>query len=400
MPDPGPAPAREDQDGAGAEVRAGAPLAAGVTREGGAPPEGAAPEGAAPEGAAPGGVVVPAARGSYRALPSGARGWRRWGRRVLPVVVTVGVLAVAPQVYDNIAFLTTLAVYMVLAEGINVIYGYTGYLPFGYVGFFGAGAYGASLSVVDWHFPGLVALVFGGLVAGIFGLVLAPLLRLSGAYFALASLAASQVMYYVVSNEPWTYGESGMSLPAVLSSDQTYVVAVALAGLAALVVVFVRDSHFGLSLRAVRADPVSAAMAGIDVVRARTSAWLISAVLAGLAGGIWAVMTAAFYAQTPFDLTLSVYAIVFALFGGVRTVLGPVLGALALYSLYQYIGVSNPQYFELVYGLLIFALILFLPGGFFSLVGGPGDRPPWWERFIERVLHRSSSSRARRLGGA
>ena len=345
--------------------------------------------------------MAPAARGAYHALPSGARGWeRRWGRRVLPVVVSVGVLAVAPQVYDNIAFLTTLAVYMVLAEGINVIYGYTGYLPFGYVGFFGAGAYGASLSVVDWHFPGLVALLFGGLVAGVFGLVLAPLLRLSGAYFALATLAASQVMYYVVSNEPWTYGESGMSLPAVLSSDQTYVVAVALAGLAALVVVFVRDSHFGLSLRAVRADPVSAAMAGIDVVRARTSAWLISAVLAGLAGGVWAIMTAAFYAQTPFDLTVSVYAIVFALFGGVRTVLGPVLGALALYSLYQYIGVSNPQYFELVYGLLIFALILFLPGGLFSLVGGPGDRPAWWERFVGRVLRRRSSSQARRLGGA
>lgn len=330
--------------------------------------------------------------------PSGRR--RRWAGRAGPVVVTVAILSLAPRVYDNIAFLTTLAVYVVLAEGINVIYGYTGYLPFGYVGFFGAGVYGASLSVVYWHFPGLVALLFGGFVAGVFSLVLAPLLRLSGAYFALATLAASQVMYYIVANEQWTFGESGMSLPAVLSSDQTYVAAVTLAGVAALVVVFIRDSHFGLSLRAVRSDPVSAAMAGVDVVRARTSAWLVSAVLAGLAGGIWAILTAAFYAESPFDLTVSVYAIVFALFGGVRTVLGPVLGSVALYSLYQYIGVSNPQYFELIYGLLIFALVLFLPGGLFSLVAGPGDRPAWWERFVERFLHHGPSHPAERLGGA
>lgn len=316
------------------------------------------------------------------------------------MVVTVAILSLAPWVYDNIAFLTTLAVYVVLAEGINVIYGYTGYLPFGYVGFFGAGVYGASLSVVYWHFPGLVALLFGGFVAGVFSLVLAPLLRLSGAYFALATLAASQVMYYIVANEQWTFGESGMSLPAVLSSDQTYVAAVTLAGVAALVVVFIRDSHFGLSLRAVRSDPVSAAMAGVDVVRARTSAWLVSAVLAGLAGGIWAILTAAFYAESPFDLTVSVYAIVFALFGGVRTVLGPVLGSVALYSLYQYIGVSNPQYFELIYGLLIFGLVLFLPGGLFSLVAGPGDRPAWWERFVERFLHHGPSHPAERFGGA
>lgn len=330
-----------------------------------------------------------------------ARTWQEhWPRRAAPVVLTVAILSVAPQVYDNIAFLTTLAVYVALAEGINIIYGYTGYLPFGYVGFFGAGAYGASLSVVYWHIPGLVGLLFGGAIAGLFGLVLAPLLRLSGAYFALATLAASQVLYYVVSNEQWTYGESGMSLPAVLSSDQTYVVAVALAGMATAVVVLIRHSHFGLSLRAVRSDPVSAAVAGVDVIRARTAAWLISAVLAGLAGGVWAIMTAAFYAETPFDLTISVYAIVFALFGGVRTVFGPVLGAVGLYSLYQYIGVSNPQYFELIYGLLIFALVLFLPGGLFSLVGGPGDRPVWWERFIERVPHRGSPYQPRRFGGA
>jgi hypothetical protein len=126
-------------------------------------------------------------------------------------------------------------------------------------------------------------------------------------------------------------------------------------------------------------------------------AWFISAALAGLAGAVWAIMTAAFYAESPFALTISVYAIVFALFGGVRTVLGPVFGAVVLYSLYQYIGISNPQYFELVYGVLIVALVLFLPGGLSSLVGHPGNRPSWWKAIGPRaaLVTTASTSAAR-----
>lgn len=305
-------------------------------------------------------------------------------RRVLPVLVVVAVLAAAPQAYSNFSFLTTMVVYVVLAEGVNVIYGYTGYLPFGYVGFFGAGAYGAALTVSYWHVPGLAAIAIGGVLAALLGLLLSPLLRLSGAYFALATLAASQALYYIVVNEQWTFGESGTSLPLLFTTDQLYTVAVVIAAISVAVVVYVRESHFGLSLRGIRSDPVSAAMAGVDVVRTRTLAWLISATLAGLAGAVWAIMTSAFYADSPFDLQVSVYAIVFALFGGVRTVLGPVVGAVLLYSIYQYIGVSNPQGFELVYGLLLVVLVLFLPGGLSSIPGQLRKGPAWLRRAAGR----------------
>ncbi len=314
--------------------------------------------------------------------------WGRWIRRLAPIVLAPTLLGFAPHLYNNLSFLTTMVVYVVLAEGVNVLYGYTGYLPFGYVGFFGAGAYGAALSISYWHVSGFAALAIGGLAAALIGLVLSPLLRLSGAYFALATLAASQVIYYIVANEPWTYGESGTSLPEIFNANQAYFVALGIMTLAIAVTVFIRESHFGLSLRAIRSDPVSAAMAGINVVKARTLAWFISAALAGLAGAIWAIMTAAFYAESPFDLTISVYAIVFALFGGVRTVLGPVVGAVVLYTLYQYIGISNPQYFELVYGVLIILLVLFLPGGLSSLIGHSGNRPRWL-RFVTSRVNRA-----------
>lgn len=310
------------------------------------------------------------------ALPS----WRKWGRRAAPVVVIPVLLAFAPHVYSNQLFLTNLVVYLVLAQGVNLIYGYTGYLPFGYVGFFGVGAYGAALSVSFLHASGAEAVLLGGVAAMLIGLLLSPLLRLSGAYFALASLAASQALYYLVSSPSLTSvtnGPYGTNLAAIFDNGQAYLVGLIVLAIALAVLVWVRESHFGLSLRAIRSDPVSAAMAGVDVVRARTAAWLISATLAGLAGAVFAWVTSVFYPETVFDLSISVFAIVFALFGGVSTLYGPVVGAVVLYSLYQYIGVSQPQYFQLVYGLLIIVLVLFLPGGLSSLVGRSGEAPRW-----------------------
>ncbi len=316
--------------------------------------------------------------------PPARRAAARWSGRIVPLVVVGAVLAAGPSLYNNLAFLTTLTIYILLAQGVNIVYGFTGYLPFGFVGFFGAGIYGSSLAIVYWHVGGYAAIGLGALTSVVAAVIVSPLLRLSGAYFALATLAASQALYFIVANESWTFGESGMSLPLLFSPTALYVLSVVAVVLTLVVVVYVRDSHFGLSLRAIRSDAVSAAMAGVNVVRTRTIAWLVAAALAGVAGALWALMTSAFYAETPFDLTISVYAIVFALFGGVRTVIGPVVGAVVLYSLYQYIGISNPQYFELIYGLLIVVLVLFLPGGLTSLVGGRGDRPAWWNRVVRR----------------
>ena len=109
-------------------------------------------------------------------------------------------------------------------------------------------------------------------------------------------------------------------------------------------------------------------MAGIDVVRARTIAWVLSALIAGLAGGVYAWYVSVFYPETVFGSEFSIFAIVFALFGGVSTVLGPILGVLILYGMYNLIGLSTPQYFQLIYGILIMLVVLFLPAGLMSLL--------------------------------
>src|SRR5579859_5275456 len=104
---------------------------------------------------------------------------------LLPVIAA---LAVLPLVYSNQLLLFNFIVFMTLAQGVNVIYGFTGYLPFGYVGFFGTGAYGFSLMVMHLQAPPLLALLVAGLAAVMLGLLLTPLFRLSGAYFSIANL--------------------------------------------------------------------------------------------------------------------------------------------------------------------------------------------------------------------
>ncbi|MHB8295616.1 MAG: branched-chain amino acid ABC transporter permease [Acidimicrobiales bacterium] len=319
---------------------------------------------------------MPDAGSSPRARRGHHAGRGRTARDIAAIVVLPLAFVIAGQVYPNQQVLVTMMVYLALAQGVNVIYGFTGYLPFGYVGFFGAGAYGMSLAVVDLHLPMVLALPIGGATAALVALVLSPLLRLSGAYFAIASLASAEALAQVVSNPSLasvTQGPYGINLVSVYNANASYLAAVGLVAVSMACVVYLRRSRFGLALRAIRSDATSASMAGVDVVRERAGAWLMSAVLAGLAGAVFAWYTSTFYPQAVFDVATTVFALVFALFGGVGTTWGPVVGTVVLYSVYNKIGVSAPQYFQLVYGLLIVALVLFLPAGLASLASRLGD---------------------------
>ena len=295
----------------------------------------------------------------------------RLARHVLFILVPlVALFAVAPSLYSNHLLLFNFMVFMMLAQGVNVIYGFTGYLPFGYVGFFGAGAYGFSLMVIHLHSPPLLALAVGAAAALALGLLLTPLFRLSGAYFSIANLAAALAVLQVVSNpnlENVTKGPYGISLSGVFDPTFAYATALTILAATTFLVIYLRNSRFGMALQAIREDSISAGMAGINVVRERVIAWLLSALIAGLAGGVFAWYVSVFYPETVFSGEFTIFAIVFALFGGTATVLGPIFGVLILYGIYNAVGISTPQYFQLIYGVLIMGLVLFLPNGLVSL---------------------------------
>ena len=291
------------------------------------------------------------------------------------VVLIPVVFALLPRVYNNRLLLFNVMVFFTLSQGINIIYGFTGYLPFGYMGLFGAGAYGAALSVLFLHAPAPVAVLLGGLTALVLSLILSPLLRLSGAYFAVATLAASEIVYSIISNPdltPITRGPYGINLSVIFNPTASYLTMALITGLAMAAVIYLKRSHLGLSLKAVRDNSLSAEMAGINVGRQRMLALAGSALFAGLTGAAFAWQISVFYPDSVFDPSISIFAIVFCLFGGAGTVLGPIFGVAALYGVYNLIGITEPQYFQLIYGVLIMVLILFLPEGIASLARRAG----------------------------
>ena len=278
--------------------------------------------------------------------------------------------AVLPFVYDNGLLLLNFVVFLVLAQGLNLTYGFAGYLPFGYVGFFGAGAYGFSMLVTLAGAPPLLAVLGGGAAAVAAALLLSPLLRLQGAYFGLASLAAAQALLQLISNPnlgDLTGGPYGVKLTLPYTPRLIYTLALVILALTMTLVAWLRHSRFGLQLKAARDNPIAASMAGIDIVRGRLVVWLASAVAAGLIGAVFAWRASTFFPEAVFDLNFSIFAIVFTLFGGAGTLAGPVFGVLLLYGLYNFIGVSAPQYFQLGFGLLIMVLVLFFPQGLAAL---------------------------------
>lgn len=299
-----------------------------------------------------------------------------WSGWVFIVILALS-FSLLPEFVGNESLLFTMMTFITVTQGLNLLYGFTGYLPFGYVGFFGAGAYGTSLLVLHTHLSIWICVIGGGAAALVIAGILVPLLRLSGAYFSIANLAASQILFFVISNPNLTDitgGPYGLKIDQVFDPKGSYIAMLAIMVIACGVAVYFRISKFGKALHAIRQDPISAAMAGINVVRERTLVWLASAAVAGIAGGVYAWNLSVFYPDAVFTLQIGVFAIVFALFGGVGTVIGPVVGAIILYSLYNGIGISAPQYFELFYGILIVLLVLFLPNGISSLLNRRGLR--------------------------
>jgi branched-chain amino acid transport system permease protein len=289
------------------------------------------------------------------------------------------VMAVLPSVYSNHLLLFNFVIFFILAQGVNIIYGFTGYLPFGYVGFFGAGAYGFAIMVMHLNAPAPLAVLVGGLVAVVLGLILTPLLRLAGAYFSIANLAAALAVLHLIANpalEQITKGPYGVALNGTFNPTMAYAGGILILALTLGIVVYLKNSSFGLALQAVREDSFSASMSGVNVVKMRTVAWLASALVAGLAGGVFAWYVSVFYPDNVFSADFSIFAIVFALFGGVATISGPLIGVIILYGIYNLIGFTTPQYFQLIYGLLIMALVLFLPAGLVSLATRRGWHVP------------------------
>jgi branched-chain amino acid transport system permease protein len=289
--------------------------------------------------------------------------------RAVALVVVTGLLVALPQFVNDyiVQVLFIIFLFITLGFGWNALSGFTGYINFGYAGFVGLGAYVTVLSIVDLGLPWYVALFVAGMVTAIFGtIVSAPILRLNGAYFAIAMLSLATAGRLIVSTEylsPITRGGSGISFFPALSFAEQYYLAVGLAIAAGYFTYRLANSPFGLRLLAIREDELLASALGVKATREKLIAMFVHALIAGVVGGVLAFNLSYIDPKTVFDIRYTELPIVMVLFGSTGTVLGPILGGIAFIVISELLWSSFPTLHQFFFGLAIMLVVIFLPRG-------------------------------------
>ena len=284
-----------------------------------------------------------------------------------------GVSSLALLVGSQIFVLVT------LASNWNLIGGMTGYVDFGHAVFFGVGAYimailvtGAPLLISpQWGF--WQALPASGAAAALFALLIGlPTLRLKGPYFSIAMLGTLVAMREIVRvSRPITGGGIGLNLPPVLNRIGDYYLMLAIMGLVVSLIWWIQRSEFGQSLIAIREDEVGAEMRGINTTLHKIAAFMIAAFFTGVVGGFWAWQNTFIDPDGVFVETRTVEMVMMSMLGGLGTVWGPPLGAVAIYLLQNLLWSNLFEWHLLALGLLLVLIVLFMPEG---ILGTLGDR--------------------------
>lgn len=298
----------------------------------------------------------------------------RWSapRAIAALLVVVLALALYPAVATGYGLRAMLQLFMwiALAQSWNLISGLTGYVSFGHVAFFGTGAYATAILIARLDAPWPLAALGGGVAAMVLALVIGwPCLRLKGPYFAIAMLGLNEVLRVAASYfEGLTGGGLGLSLPTLHASQPIYY-AMGLLALAVTALTFaIVTSRFGLRLMTIREDEVAAEAMGIDTLRYKLYAFLLSAVGPGIAGGLAARDQGYIEPISVFPLITTITMIVMVLFGGKGTIWGPVLGATVLFALQELVWAHFIYLHQLLFGAIIVAVVLAMPRGILGVL--------------------------------
>jgi ABC-type branched-subunit amino acid transport system ATPase component/ABC-type branched-subunit amino acid transport system permease subunit len=270
--------------------------------------------------------------------------------------------------------LTQVLLWAVLSLAWNLLCGYSGYFSFGHASFWGLGAYTVALGMMYLDLTPWISIPFCAVVGAVAGAIIGyPTFRLRGHYFALAMLAYPLATLYVFQ---WL-GYQELALPMKREApllymqfeDQRWYVVLALALLVAalLITLKVENSRFGMSLLAIKQNEPAAEAAGINTWRWKMLALMLSGALAAVAGGLYGVVLLVVTPETVFGMLVSAQALILALFGGVGSLWGPVIGAMVLVPLAEglnaELGDVLPGIQGVVYGIAIIAIILLAPEG-------------------------------------
>jgi len=300
--------------------------------------------------------------------------WQYIAIGVFAVVYLIVGFVVRNSYYQLI--MTLVLIWATMGLSWNMLSGYSGMISFGHASFFGIGGYTMTIAFVDFGITPWIGIPLGVITGVISGVIIGvPTFRLRGHYFALLMLAYPLALLYVFE---WL-GYQEVSLPmkrdapalyAQFSDPRVYMVlALGLTILCMIMSLHVERSRFGMSLLAIKQNEPAAEAAGINTLRWKMMAMMVSAGMAAAAGGLYALVLLVVTPQTMFGVLTSAQALIFALFGGVGTFWGPVIGAAILVplaeTLHAELGHIIPGIQGVVYGSAIIIIILLAPDGIY-----------------------------------
>lgn len=297
---------------------------------------------------------------TLRALERGGRALRAMAL----IAMAAGALALVPRLGSD--YLTGIALnvcmWIALVESWSVLSALTGYVSLGHVVFYGLGAY---VVVAGWdHLPLYASLPLAGFAGVAFAaLVGAPVLRVRGPYFVILTFGLAELVKYALLAYESASGVASRILFNGPPLETVYHLMLALAVLAYALMAGISNSRFGHGLRALRENEEAAQSMGVPVARFKLLAFMASALVPAMVGGVMATRSTYFDATQVFDPMVSVTLIAMALIGGGDNARGPLLGVLFLSLLSELLWVNAPQIYMIILGAVLVVFVLVWPGG-------------------------------------
>jgi branched-chain amino acid transport system permease protein len=258
-------------------------------------------------------------------------------------------------------------IYVIIAQSWNLLGGFNGQISLGHSAFFGMGALVTRLLWMG-KVPIIPALLGGGVASVILsGIVGIPCLRMRRAYFPIGTLALAIIAEVTVGNILPVPGSLPSEYIVGYNIFYRYHLALLVAVLTVWIVFCTVRSRTGLAFVAIRDDEGAAEAMGVKVVPFKVKALLISSLLAGLGGGIFAYHQVSYYYSSPFDLSWSFLPTLVTFIGGLGTIMGPIAGAICFIALNELFAITLGEVHLIIFGFCFILIVLFLPGGLMSV---------------------------------
>lgn len=289
--------------------------------------------------------------------------------QIAAFLAVAGLLALVPQLgseyWLGVAFIV--AMWIALIQSWSLLSATTGYISLGHAVFYGIGAYVLVVSL-DWM-PVPYALLLSGAAAGMLALVVGlPVLRVKGPYFVILTFGFAELVKNLVMLVETRLGQFSRMIFDAPSLEALYYAMLALAVIATALAAWTAQSRFGRGLAAIRENEVAAEAIGVPVTRLKLIAFVASAIIPGIVGGLLVLRTSYFAADQAFDPAVSFTIVTTAIVGGLGRVSGPLLGTLFLVILSELLWARFPQAYMMILGALLIVFILFVPQGLAGLV--------------------------------